>query len=95
MPPYAWHTVTTDYITVLPCSPKGNNAIAVSEFVDELTKYVYAVPCTDKSDAVDWANMFIEHVVQHEGLSSVIIFDRGPQFNSAFNRALAVRLGIT
>ncbi|DBA87893.1 TPA: hypothetical protein ACH3X1_016779 [Trebouxia sp. C0004] len=93
VPPYAWHTVTTDYITGLPCTPKGNNAIAV--FVDKLTKYVYAVPCTDKFDAVDWANMYVEHVVQHEGLSNVIISDRGPQFNSAFNRALAVRLGIT
>ena len=93
VPPYAWHTVTTDYITGLPCTPKGNNAIAV--FVDKLTKYVCELPCTDKSDAVDWANMYVEHVVQHEGLSNVIISDRGPQFNSAFNRALAVRLGIT
>ncbi|KAL0052364.1 hypothetical protein WJX82_000917 [Trebouxia sp. C0006] len=36
VPPYAWHTVTTDYITGLTCTPKGNNAIAV--FVDKLTK---------------------------------------------------------
>ena len=92
VPPYAWHTVTTDYITGLPLTPKGNNAVAV--FVDKLTKYVYAVPCKDTSDAVDWANMYVEHVVQHEGLSSVIISDRGPQFNSAFNRALAMRMGI-
>jgi len=62
--------------------------------VDKLTKYVYAVPCSDTSDAVDWANMYVEHVVQHEGLSTVIISDRGPQFNSAFNKALALRLGI-
>jgi transposase InsO family protein len=92
VPPHAWHTVTTDYITGLPRTPKGNNAIAV--FVDKLTKYVYAVPCSDTSDAVDWANMYVEHVVQHEGLSTVIISDRGPQFKSAFNRALALRLGI-
>ena len=92
VPPYAWHTVTTDYITGLPCTPKGNNAIAV--FVDKLTKYMYAVPCKDTSDAVDWANMYVEHVVQHEGLSTVIISDRGLQFNSAFSRALALRLGI-
>ena len=32
VPLYAWHTVTTDYITGLPLAPKGNNAIAV--FVD-------------------------------------------------------------
>ena len=93
VPPYAWHTVTTDYITGLPLTPNGNNAIAV--FVDKLTKYVYAVPCNDKLNAVDWANMYVEHVVQHEGLSAVIISDRGPQFISAFNKALAFRLGIT
>ena len=51
VPPFAWHTVTTDYITGLPCTAPGHNAIAV--FVDKLTKYVYAVPCTDTSDAVD------------------------------------------
>ena len=73
VPPYAWHTVTTDYITGLPLTPKGNNAIAV--FVNKLTTYVYAVPCSDKSDAVDWANMSAGHVVQHEGLSTVIISD--------------------
>ncbi|KAL0038535.1 hypothetical protein WJX77_009904 [Trebouxia sp. C0004] len=38
------------------------------------------VACNDKSDAVDWADMYVEHVVQHEGLSTVIISDRGPQF---------------
>jgi len=57
VPPHAWHTVTTDYITGLPRTPKGNNAIAV--FVDKLTKYVYAVPCSDTSDAVDWANIML------------------------------------
>ena len=29
VPPYAWHTVTTDGITGLPLTPQGNNAIAV------------------------------------------------------------------
>ena len=87
-----WRTVTTDYITGLPLTTKGHNAIAV--FVDKLTKYVYAVPCSNTSDATDWAHMYVEHVVQHQGLSEVIISDRGPQFISTFNKALAARLGI-
>lgn len=62
--------------------------------MDKLTKYVYVVPCNEKSTAVDWANMYVEHVVQHEGLSSVVISDREPQFNSAFNKALALRWGV-
>ena len=69
VPPYAWHTVTTDYVTGLSLTPQGNNAIAV--FVDKLTKYVYAVPCSDSSDAVDWVDMYAGYVVQHEGLLSL------------------------
>ena len=92
VPPFAWHTVTTDYITGLPRTGNGHNVIAC--FVDNLTKNVCAVPCTDTSDAVDWANMYVQHVVQHEGLSYVIISVRGPQINSNVNKALAARLGI-
>ena len=92
MPPFPWHTVTTDYITGLPLTPRGKNAILV--FVDKLTKYVYAVPCSDTSDAVDWVNMCVEHVVQHQGLSDAVVSDRGPQFISSINQALAARLGI-
>jgi hypothetical protein len=55
---------------------------------------MYAVPCTNKSNAVDWADMYVQHVHQHEGGSQVIISDRGPQLISAFNQALAQRLGI-
>ena len=77
----------------MPVTADGHKAIAV--FVDKLTKYVYAVPCTGTSDAVHWAMLYVQHVVQHEGLSFVIISDRGPQFSSKFNKALAARLGIS
>ena len=43
------------------------------------------VSCNENFNALDWANMYVEHVVQHEGLSAVIISDRGPQSISAFN----------
>lgn len=56
---------------------KDSNAIAV--FVNKLTKYVHAVPCKDTSTPVDWANMYLENVVQREGLSCVNISDMGPQ----------------
>ena len=35
----------------------------------------------------------MQFVVQHEGLSPVIISDRDPQFVSTFNKQLAARLG--
>ena len=42
--------------------------------------------------------MYVQHVnnfVQHEGLSHVIICNRGPQFNNKFNKALSTHLGIS
>ena len=78
VPPYACHTVTTDYITGLPLTPKAITLITIAVFVDKLKKYVYAVPCNVQSNAVDWATIYVEHVVQHEGLSAVIVSDRGP-----------------
>ena len=56
---------------------------------------MHAVLCNDKSDAVAWENMYIEHVVQYKIAFAVIISDRGPQFNTAFTQALALCLGIT
>ena len=55
----------------------GQSTSAVA--VDELTKYVYGNAYT--ADAVDWANLYVQHIVQREGLFFVIISDRG-QFNS-------------
>ena len=37
--------------------------------------------------------MYVEHGVQHEGLSAVVISDRRPHSISAFNKALSLRLG--
>ena len=43
VPPYAWHTVTTDYVTGLPLTPKGNLNNAIVVFMDKLTRYVCAL----------------------------------------------------
>ena len=39
--------------------------------------------------------MYVQHVVQHEGLSCAIISDHGPQFPSNFREDLAACLGIS
>ena len=45
---------------------------AINVFAE--TKYMYAVPC--RTTPVDWANMYMQHIVQHKGLSPVIMVDR-------------------
>ena len=91
VPPYPWHTVTTDYVTGLPMTADKHDAIAV--FVDALTKYTIIVPCTKESTGADWAHMFMNHVHTHFGLPMYILSDRGPQFTGLFNKVLAERLG--
>ncbi len=93
VPPHRWHTVTTDYVTGLPESDDGHDAIAV--FIDKLTKYVYIMPCTVHSHGKDWADMFMASVHTNQGLPDRILSDRGSQFRGVFNQALAKRLGIT
>ena len=91
VPPYPWHTVTTDYVTGLPLTADKHDAIAV--FVDALTKYIIIAPCTKESTGADWAHMFMNNVHTHFGLPKHILSDRGPQFTSLFNKVLAERLG--
>ena len=91
VPPYPWHTVTTDYVTGFPMTADNHNAVAV--FVDALTKYTVIVPCTKESSVADWAHMFKDHVHVHFGLPEHILSDRGTQFTGRFNQVLAERLG--
>ena len=80
------HTVTTDHMAALLLTPNGNNAIAA--FVCKNTKYVHEWFCSDKSDAHDWARVYVEHVVQHEDTAHVIISHCGARFSGNFNQAL-------
>lgn len=91
VPPRPWHTVTIDYVTGFPKTEASNDAIAV--YVDKLTKYVHLVACSKESSAIDWVNMFVDHVHVHHGLPEKLISNRGTQFTSAFNQSLAQRLG--
>ena len=55
VPRYPWHTVTTDYVTGLPRTARGNTAVVV--FVEKFTKYGYPVACSKESSADNWVNM--------------------------------------
>lgn len=91
VPPYPWHTVTTDYVTGFPKTADQHDAVAV--FVDALTKYVILVPCSKESLGTDWAHMFVDPVHDHFGLPVHILSDRGTQITGLFNQSLA-QLGL-
>ena len=81
IPPSAWSSVSMDYIIELPLSD-GFNAILVC--VDRLTKMTHFCPITTNVTAEDTAQLYLQYVFKHHGLSDDIVSDRGSQFTSRF-----------
>lgn len=92
IPDSPWECVTMDFITCLPTTPRGNDALLV--FVDKLTKMTHLVPCNIKIDARQAAEAFRDHVWKYHGLPKKIISDRDGRFTGNFMDALATALGI-
>jgi hypothetical protein len=80
-----------DFITQLPVTKKGYDAIAV--FVDRLTKMVHFAPTYTDCSAIDVARLFNDTVFKHHGLPSKLISDRDPRFTSKFWTELTRLLG--
>jgi hypothetical protein len=83
IPDRPWTDVTMDFVTGLPKTKDGFNAILM--VVDRLTKMHHYVPCIAEEEgttAEETARLLINHVWKLHGLPSTIISDRGPQFVS-------------
>lgn len=87
-----WAEVTMDYITGLPCTPRGYDAILV--FHDRLTKMVHFAACTKSTDAPATAKLFRGHVFIHHGLPDKLISDRDNRLKSGFWQAFMQLLGV-
>lgn len=91
LPHVPWQTVTMDFITQLPRTTDGHDAILV--VVDKLTKMVHLVPTSSRATAEQTATLFLNHVWKLHGIPRVIVTDRDPLFTSNFTRALCQMLG--
>ena len=92
IPDTRWHTVTMDFITDLPPTTAGHDAILV--FVDKLTKYVHLVPTNKSCTSEELSRLFLEHIFQNHGMIKVLISDRDPRFTSKFWDSFCASLGI-
>jgi hypothetical protein len=92
IPERRWECVTMDLITSLPETPTGLDAVAV--FVDKLSKMVHFAACKTAISAEEFAELYIQHVVRHHGISKVLISDRDPRFTSKFLTAVCQQLQI-
>ena len=91
-PDTRWHTITTDFITKLPMTKSGHDAIVV--FVDKFSKMAHYIPTNTDTNATDFCSLFLQHVVRLHGLPSTIISDRDSRFTSNFWNAVCKQLTI-
>ena len=91
LPQSAWHTVTMDFITQIPKTTRGYDAIFV--VVDKLTKMVHLMPTTTQATAAQTAKLYADNVWKLHGVPEVIVSDRDPLFTSNFTRSLCQLIG--
>jgi transposase InsO family protein len=86
--------VNIDFITKLPTSESGYDAVAT--VIDPLTKRARWIPVTEaKLTAEKFATTFIDGYVRSRGLPVSIVSDRDARFTSNFWQSLCSQLGIT
>jgi hypothetical protein len=91
IPSFKWESVSMDFITQLPVTKSGHDAIVV--FVDRSIKMVHFAPTDTDYSARDIARLFNDTVFKHHRLPSELISDRDPRFTSEFWTALTRLLG--
>ena len=92
IPEQPWTELSMDFITQLPKTKGGHDAVAV--FVDRLTKMVRLAATTTEVSAEGAADLLVQHVVRHHGLPTSIVSDRDVRFTSKFYRHLTARWGV-
>jgi len=80
-----------DFVTALPRSLKGNNAVWV--IIERLTKSAHFVPFRVGQSAEVLADKYIKEIVRLHGVLVSIVSDRDTRFQSHFWESLHENLG--
>lgn len=94
IPQQRWLDISLDFITGLPKTMNGNNAIL--NVIDRLSKERHYIACVSGDEGTsteETLNMLIDHVYKLHGAPASIVSDRGPQFVSALWKSFNKRLG--
>ena len=82
IPKSRFSVISLDLLSEFPLSKNGNNAIVV--FTDRLTRRVWIEPVHKSVTARTLAEIFLRTVFRSQGMCSMLLSDRGPQFQSEF-----------
>jgi hypothetical protein len=91
IPEWKWDSISMDFVTSLPNTNKGNDAIWV--IVDRLTKSAHFIPINITFPVSQLAEIYVRDVVKLHGVPSSIVSDRDPRFTSRFWKSLHEALG--
>ena len=91
IPEETWASVSMDFITQLPMTTSGKDAIVV--FVDRLSKMAHFAATNSTVSAEETAKIFAREVWRLHGVPLEIITDRGPQFTGHFTQTLCQLIG--
>jgi hypothetical protein len=91
IPLWKWDKVQMDFITGLPRSQKGHDAILV--VVDQLSKVAHFLPVKETITASQLAELYISRIVSLHGIPKEISSDRGGLFTSKFWESFQEAMG--
>lgn len=91
IPNWKWESISMDFITGLPRTPSGKNAIWV--VVDRLTKVAHFIPMKESWSPEELAKAYQKEVIRIHGVPKDIVSDRDPRFTSRLWQQLQNALG--
>ena len=87
---WKWEHVTMDFVTGLPRSQRGHDAVWV--VVDRLTKTAHFLPIRVTDSVNILSRLYIREIVKLHGVPVSIVSDRDPRFTSRFWQSLQAAL---
>ncbi|GKE33003.1 putative reverse transcriptase domain-containing protein, partial [Tanacetum coccineum] len=97
IPVWKWENITMDFVTKLPKTSSGQDAIWV--IVDRLTKSAHFLPMKETDSMEKLTRQYLKEIVSRHGVPVLIISDRDSKFTSHFwkslNKALDAQLDIS
>ncbi|GJR93711.1 putative reverse transcriptase domain-containing protein [Tanacetum coccineum] len=91
IPMWKWERITMDFVTMLPKTSSGHDAIWV--IVDRLTKSAHFIPIRATDSMETLTRLYIKEIVSRHGVPISIISDRDSHFTSRFWQSLQNALG--
>ncbi|CDJ30941.1 uncharacterized protein EMH_0062590 [Eimeria mitis] len=92
IPSRRWSHVSLDFITDLPLTPRGHDAILV--IVDSLSKMAHFIPTKKSATTAEVIDILADRLVRYHGFPDVLISDRDPRFQSQMWQLLCQRFHI-